>query len=88
MGVVGGVVWWVGVGQTVVSYPHTFHFASFPGPAQFSVACSKRRVGIFSHVSMAKMCKTTRLRFTYFQPTTPSTVGVYDSRLPLARYVW
>ena len=37
---------------------------------------------------MAELCKTNRLRFMYFRLTTRSTLGVWDSCLPLASYVW
>ena len=35
-----------------------------------------------------KISRTNRLHFVYFHLTTRSTLGVYDSHLPLARYMW
>ena len=66
---------------------------SFPGPAQLSIAFSMEKrgePGIFSHVwawCNLKVCRTNRLRFMYFQPTTCSMLGVYNSRPLIARYM-
>jgi len=37
---------------------------------------------------MAKKFRTKRQSLGIVQPTTSSKLGVYDSCLPLARYVW
>ena len=57
-----------------------------PRPRPASITCSTVKWGepawhLFSHEhdaisKMAKICRTNRLCFTYFQPTTRSTLGV------------
>ena len=64
-------------------HSHGLSIASYPGPAQLSVACSTEKqgeTGIFSHVNMTQSENgknlPNRLCFVYFQPTTHSTLGV------------
>ena len=68
------VVWCVGVGQTVVSYPHTFHLASFPGPAQLFSDCGTEiqgKPGIFFSREHDKIRKWQNLQnIVCFQLTT------------------
>ena len=65
--------------------------ASFPGPAQLLVACSTEKRGellILSHVSNV-INNWQKSRVSHIvQPTTSSTLVVYNSHLSQARYVW
>ena len=65
--------------------------ALFPGPAQLSIACStkkRREPGIFSHINGKKISDQTGCVSRIVQPTTHSTLGVYDNRPLLARYMY
>ena len=61
------------------------------GHTRLSIALSTENwgeLGIFSHVSLKNSSEQTGCVSRIVQPTTHSTLGVYNSRLPLARYVW
>ena len=77
--------------------PCTHHLlASFPGPAQVFVACSMEKrgePGMFprEHYVTDKWPNLAERKnevLHIVQPTTRSMLGVYDSRPPLARYMW
>ena len=76
----------------------TYLLAAFPGPAQLFVACmqygkagrawyvSSREHYVIDNGQNFQNKKSEVLHIV--QPTTRSTLGVYNSRPPLAKYVW
>ena len=77
--------------QQQCSWYQTNHLGLASYPAFHCLLYRKRwDSGIFSHVRWDnwKMAKICRINSCIVQPTTHSMLGVYDSRLPLARHVW
>ena len=67
--------------------------ALFPGPAQLFVPCSKEKQEepawyLFSHEQYIIIGKVLELTGYVSRIVQPSMLGVYKSRLPLARYKW